>query len=279
MTPNAFDIQGHRGARGLFPENTIPGFIAALDIGVRTLEMDVVISKDRQVVVSHDPWFARAICLRPDGRRIPRFARRRHRLYDMTYDEIGAYDAGTLLHPEFPRQQCLSSAKPLLSDVIDVSERHVEATGRAPVFYSIETKSRRKWENIYHPDPSTFTRLLFEVLRAGGVLERSVIQSFDVRTLQCVKRMMPPLRLSLLVRRERARRLDRNLSALGFVPSIYSPDYRAVDAALIEQAHGRGLSIVPWTVNDPEHMVRLRDMGVDGLITDYPDVAVRELGN
>lgn len=278
MTPDAFDIQGHRGARGLFPENTIPGFIAALDIGVTTLEMDVVISKDRQVVVSHDPWFARAICLRPDGRRIPRFARRRHRLYHMTYEEIAAFDAGTLRHPDFPRQQCVSAAKPLLSQVIDASERHVEATGRDPVYYSIETKSRRKWEDIYHPDPTTFTSLLIDVLRTAGVLERSIVQSFDVRTLHCVKRMTPPLRLSLLVRRKRARRVDRRLSALGFVPSIYSPDHHAVDASLIEHVHGRGMSVIPWTVNDPERMVRLRDMGVDGLITDYPDAAVRELG-
>lgn len=277
MLPDSFDIQGHRGARGLYPENTIPGFRAALDFGVTTLEMDVVISKDRRVVVSHDPWIAAAICLQPDGRRIPYLRERRLRIYEMTYREIAAYDCGSLRHPRFRKQRNIRAAKPLLADVVNAAERHVHDTSREPVFYSIETKTRPDWDGIYHPDPDTFARLLLDVLEAGGIVERAIVQSFDVRTLQSVKRIDPSVRLSLLVDRKKVQGLEGNLDALGFVPAIYSPHHARVDRALVERARGRGLDVIPWTVNDVERMLYLRDLGVGGLITDYPDVAVREL--
>ncbi|MEX2399378.1 MAG: glycerophosphodiester phosphodiesterase family protein, partial [Rhodothermales bacterium] len=196
MTPASFDIQGHRGARGLYPENTIPGFLAALDLGIPTLEMDVVISRDERVVVSHDPWMARSICKKPDGSRIPILRERSLRIYEMPYREIAEYDCGTLPSKEFKEQAKIPAAKPLLLDVLESSERHIAETGRAAAFYSIETKSRPEWDGIYHPDPETFTRLLIAVLEDAGVTDRAIVQSFDVRTLRHVKRMNPSMRLS-----------------------------------------------------------------------------------
>lgn len=268
-----FDLQGHRGARGLAPENTIPSFFKALEIGVRTLEMDVVISKDEEVVVSHEPWFSRTICRLPDGRRIPFYRARDYRIFDMTYEMVVRFDAGSLPHPRFPRQKLESAPKPLLREVIRRSDAYAEKIGRALPDYSIETKSRPGWDGRYHPDPPTFTELLLAVLREEGVVDRSIIQSFDARTLQAARDAGEHARLSLLVTRRRAPHLDVNVNTLGFTPEIYSPDQRAVDARLVDQVHKRGMKMIPWTVNDLGRMRALKEMGCDGLITDFPDRA------
>ena len=278
MHPSTFDIQGHRGARGLHPENTIPGFMAALELGVTTLEMDAVISRDRRVVISHEPWFSRAICRQPDGRRIPILRQRRFRLFEMSYAEISRFDCGSLRHPHFPQQQPRPAPKPLLADVFARSEARAAELGRAPVFYSIETKAKPEWDGIYHPDPETFARLLLEEIEAAGVGERTIVQSFDVRTLRSMKRLAPSLRLSLLAERKQVRDIDGNVTLLGFEPDIYSPHHAPVDAVLVERAHEKGMDVIPWTVNDALRMKELVEMGADGVITDYPDVALRALG-
>lgn len=273
-TTAAFEIQGHRGARGLAPENTIPAFLTALEIGVPTLEMDVVITKDKEVVVSHEPWFSRSTCRLPDGRRIPFSQARSHRIFGMTYEEVCSYDAGSLQHPRFPDQKPASAPKPLLREVIRASDTYADEAGRARPDFSIETKSRPSWEGRYHPDPSTFARLLIDVLETEGVARRSIIQSFDVRTLQSARRSAGHIRLSLLVVHRRAHRLDDNLRSLGFTPEIYSPDQRAVGEQMVRRAHERGMRLIPWTVNDVARMRELKAMGCDGLITDYPDRAM-----
>lgn len=269
-----FEIQGHRGARGLAPENTIPAFLTALEIGVPTLEMDVVITKDEEVVVSHEPWFSRSICRLPDGRRIPYYQTRSHRIFAMTYEDVAAFDAGSLVHARFPDQKLESAPKPLLRDVIRTSNARADELGRPRPDFSIETKSRPSWEGRYHPDPSTFARLLIGVLEDEGVARRSIIQSFDVRTLREARRTAEHIRLSLLVIRRRAQRPAANLSRLGFTPDIYSPDQRAVDPPLVRRVHEQGMRLIPWTVNDLARMRELKAMGCDGLITDFPDRAM-----
>ena len=273
ISPPDFDVQGHRGARGLAPENTLPSFLRALELGVHTLEMDVVISADEQVVVSHDPWFSRAICLLPDGRRIPFHRARRHRLFDLEYERIACFDVGSLPHPDFPDQKLERASKPLLRDVIRKSDAYAGELGRPMPHYSIETKSRPAWEGRYHPPPEKFVRLLIDVLLEEGVAGRSIIQSFDGRTLREARRAGRPARLSLLLRRRDARRVDANLRRLGFTPQIYSPDHRAVNAMMVSRCHQKKMKVIPWTVNDPSRMLALKDMGCDGLITDYPDRA------
>lgn len=274
-TDDDFDVQGHRGARGLAPENTIAAFKRALELGVTTLEMDVVITKDEEVVVSHEPWFSRAISRLPDGRQIPFYEARSHRIFTMTYDEVSAYDVGSLPHPRFPDQKLESAPKPLLRDVIRASDAYANDLGRVLPAFSIETKSRRSWERRYHPGPSIFAGLLIGVLEDEGVAHRAIIQSFDPRTLQEARRKAEHIRLALLVTRRRALRLDANLGSLQFTPEIYSPDQRAVDEQLVRRVHEHGMKLIPWTVNDLERMRELKAMGCDGLITDYPDRAIR----
>lgn len=269
--PDGFDLQGHRGARGLAPENTIPAFRRALAIGVRTLELDVVIAGDGTVVVSHEPWMARTKCRTPSGERIDRGASKTHMIYEMTYDEVAAYDCGSLTLSDFPEQEPEPAPKPRLRDVIRAAESYVETHDRPPVFYNVETKSRPDWDETYHPTPAAFVDRVLAVVREEGVAPRVTLQSFDPRTLEAAHRRAAPVRTALLVGWSGDEGLTDNLSALSFVPDVYSPDARLVDEALVEAVHERGLTLVPWTVNEPEAMRRLLRLGVDGVITDYPN--------
>ena len=272
-TTDVFDVQGHRGARGLLPENTIPGFLRALDLGVATLEMDAVITADSLVVVSHEPWFSAAICLLPSGEPIQEKNERDYRIYEMPYDSVAAFDCGSRGNPRFPRQEPMAVSKPLLHDVIEAAEAYAAEHGLPDVRYNIETKSRPEWDDQFHPDPETFTRLLYDVLEEADVRERATIQSFDSRTLQVAHRLDPSLSLALLVAEEQGGRLEEQLDVLGFTPAIYSPAYRLVDEDLVQAAHEHGMLVIPWTVNTLDEMRHLQRLGVDGLITDYPDVA------
>lgn len=275
LTPAGFDLQGHRGARGLAPENTLPAFRKALDLGVTTLEMDVVISQDGRVVVSHEPWMNPAICTTPNGERIPDDEAQSHALYRMPYAEIAAYDCGSLQHPRFPEQEPESAKKPLLSEVIAMAEEAVDLGGRdRPVFYNIETKSRPSWEGAFHPDPKTFAQAVVDVVEDAGVARRATVQSFDPRTLRGVHRMDVPVRTALLVARSQEMGLAGALGQLGFTPHIYSPDHRLVTERLLRKASERGVQVIPWTVNAPDRMQHLVALGVDGLITDYPNRAL-----
>ena len=272
--PDDFDLQGHRGARGLLPENTIPAFLKALELGVTTLELDTVVAGDSTVVVSHEPWMSAGICSTPEGKPVPVLTQKRHRIYGMTYAEVARYDCGSRGNPRFPRQQKMAVAKPRLIDVIEAAEAYAAEHGLPPPRYNIETKARPEWDGTLTPPPETFTRLLYGVLVQAGVKDRATIQSFDVRTLQAARRLDPAWQTVLLIDRDADRGIAANLDALGFTPAVYSPDYRLVDAALVAEVHRRGMRLIPWTVNTAEAMQALVALGVDGLITDYPDVGV-----
>lgn len=271
LSPDGFDLQGHRGARGLMPENTIPAFRKALELGVTTLELDVAISKDDRVVVSHEPWMSSTICSLPSGEPIPTSQGRNYRIFEMTYEEIQQFDCGTRRHPNFPEQQTMEAHKPLLRDVIEMAETYMAEHQRAPVFYNIETKSLPGFDDRFHPGPKRFAQLVYDVVAEMNVTTRTTLQSFDMRTLQVAEEEGWPVRLALLIGQGEDEGLNQNIERLGFRPDIYSPDHRLVDQRMIIRAHGWGMDVIPWTVNDTSEMRRLHEMGVDGLITDYPN--------
>lgn len=277
QAPDGFDLQGHRGARGLAPENSLPAFRRALELEVTTLELDVVISGDGKVVVSHEPWMSDVICTTPDGEPVPEGSEREHNMFEMTYDEIKAYDCGSRAHPRFPEQVQEPVHKPLLRDVIDMAESYASTHDRGPLFYNVETKIRPKWEETFTPDPDAFADAVLQVLDDTGVMRRSTIQSFDPRTLIVANARKQPVRLALLIASSAEKGVPENLKMLPFTPDIYSPDYTLVTEAMIAGAHHRDMDVIPWTVNDPDEMERLVALGVDGLITDYPDRAVAVL--
>jgi glycerophosphoryl diester phosphodiesterase len=265
----AFDIQGHRGCRGLLPENTLPAFIHALDLGVRTLELDVVISHDNHVVVSHDPWMSARICSDPLGCSIEPDRERTLNIYRMELDEIRKYDCGSKQNPFFPEQKTVSTKKPTLAEMIEVCEFHVDKTKRAPAYYNIEIKSDPDWDNVFHPSPPLFCDLVYERIKELLAEGRVTIQSFDVRILQYWLQQWPETSLALLV--ENRNTIRQNLDLLGFRPRVYSPEYVLLSEQDIAYLHHEGMKVVPWTVNNKADMTRLISWGVDGMITDYPD--------
>jgi len=265
-----FELQGHRGARGLFPENSLEGFLAAVELQVNTLEMDVVISGDSQVVVSHEPWISSQICRPEDGR--PIAEGKGLNIFRMTYDEITRYDCGSLPHPDFPLQAKIPTVKPLLADVVTEVEANVKALELPPVNYNIEIKSNPDDDNIFHPEPATYVKLVYDEMVRSGIRDRTTVQSFDVRALQAMKQLDSSVPVSLLVYESNG--FENDLEKLGFTPEVYSPYFKLVDKELVRSCKQNGIRLIPWTVNEEEDMVRLIELGVDGIITDYPDIAL-----
>lgn len=267
--PMSFDWQGHRGCRGLMPENTIPAMLHAVDLGVTTLEMDAVITKDSQVILSHDPFFNHAITTKPDGSVVKESEEKSLTIYKMTYNEVSQFDVGMKAYPKFPQQKKIKAAKPRLSDVIDSVEAYTSAKKLPLKFYNIETKSKPASDNIFHPAPAEFVELIMQVIKEKKTEARTIIQSFDVRTLQYLHQNYPDIKTALLV--EDAGSVQEQIAKLGFTPNIYSPEYSLVNPLMVKQCKEIGMQIIPWTVNDVRKMKELKELGVDGLITDYPD--------
>lgn len=264
-----FDFQGHRGARGLLPENTIPSLIKALEFGVTTLEFDVVVSADSLIVLSHEPWFHHEISSWPDGRAVTLEESITLNMFQMTYYEIKSFDVGIRGHARFPDQQPMAVSKPLLKDAIKAVEAHILEHNMTPVWYNIETKSQPDGYNIFVPEPSVFVEILYAELKELGILDRTVIQSFDVNTLKEMRALDARVPLALLV--ENTFSIEHNLDLLGFIPEIYSPNFRLLDAAQVELAHSKGMKVIPWTINEISDMHAILELGVDGIITDYPN--------
>lgn len=266
----SFDKEGHRGCRGLYPENTIPAMLHAIDLGVTTLETDAVITRDKQVILSHEPFFNHEISTHPDGSPVTETAEKQLNIYQMDYAEIRRYDVGSRIHPRFPGQKKIKVSKPLLSDMIDSVEQYCLSNQKPFPQYNIETKTQPATDNIYHPGPAPFVELLVAVIREKKIEKRVIIQSFDIRTLQYLHTHYPDIRTALLV--EDAKPFTMQLRELGFIPTIYSPAFSLVTPLLVKQCHDAGISLIPWTVNDPAKIKALKKMGVNGVISDFPDL-------
>jgi len=274
---STFDVQGHRGARGLMPENTIPAFLKALKLGVNTLEMDTVVSKDNRLVVSHEPFFSSEISLDKNGAPIPVEKQTEFNLFKMNYSEIKLFDVGSLGNNRFPEQQKMKTYKPLLSEVFTETQRYIRTNRLKPVMYNIETKSTVQGDTTYHPAPAVFARLLYDEIIKSKMQKRVTIQSFDVRTLQEFKKFTVKMPLVLLV--ENKDGIEKNIEKLGFQPDVYSPHFSLVDELTVKYCREKKIKIIPWTVNETADMERMKKFALDGIITDYPDRAIKVFRN
>ncbi|MEO8794298.1 MAG: glycerophosphodiester phosphodiesterase [Daejeonella sp.] len=271
MAQKIIDIQGHRGCRGLMPENTVPAMLNALQLNVTTLEMDVVITSDKQVILSHEPFFSHEISLKPNSEPITEAEEKSFNIYKMTYDQTQTFDVGLKKHPRFPEQKKLAITKPLLSAVIDSAESFVSKNGLKKPFYNIEIKSAKEGDFIFHPAPEEYVKLVMKVIQEKNISDRVIIQSFDIRSLKIMHQNYPGIKTALLV--EDNADIKSQLKNLGFKPDIYSPDYNLLNLKMIKYCHKKGIKVIPWTVNTISEMTNLIRLGVDGLITDYPDIA------
>ncbi|MDE1147935.1 MAG: glycerophosphodiester phosphodiesterase [Azospirillaceae bacterium] len=287
------DIEAHRGGRALWPENTLQSFAHALSLGVTTLELDMNITKDGEVVISHERHLNPDLAKGPDGTYVtaptPAF-------FDLTLAQIKTYDVGQLrpgstYGSHFPDQRPIPGTKiPTLKEVIELVKR----SGNKTVKLNIETKIAPDHPED-SPAPEVFVDKVLAVLKAEKFEDRVIIQSFDWRTLQVVQQKAPAILTSYLTEQD-PREPSVSLTGTsawtaGFDPAthggtvpqaikaaggkIWSPLYTDVDAKLVDEAHGLGLTVIPWTVNKPEDIARLIDMGVDGIISDQP-VILRE---
>jgi glycerophosphoryl diester phosphodiesterase len=288
MSAGAFDLQGHRGARGLAPENTLPAFAAALSLGVSTLELDVAVTRDGVVVVCHDRR------LNPDFTRDARgkwISRPGPTVRSLSYAEIQTYDVGRIdpaneYARRWPDQKPIDGTRmPRLADVFALVLR----SGNTSVRFNIETKiSPLAPEETV--DPETFAKALIDVVRASGIAEQRVtMQSFDWRTLQVARRLAPAIETSCLTAQQTWMNNQGDASPWvagfqmkehGSVPRMvkaagcgtWSPFFGEIDKAKVDEAHALGLKVITWTMNEPAQMRQVIDLGVDGLITDRPDI-------
>lgn len=265
------EIHGHRGFRGAYPENTITSFKEAVKLGVDAIELDVVISKDSQVVVSHEPWFNYKICSEPDGANVK--TRKQHNLYKMDYSEIRKFDCGKRGNKDFLGQKHLPEYKPLLSEVIETMELYCKENKLPPVEYIIEIKCLKPGDDKWHPKPERFAKLVNDVISKYKINDRIYIQSFDTRSLQYFHKLQPDIRIGLLV--SNLGSVDHYINKLGFTPYMYNPSLKLIKKSIVMKAQAKGCKVMVWTVNSEKAMKQLIQMGVDGLITDYPDLALK----
>jgi glycerophosphoryl diester phosphodiesterase len=267
------EVQGHRGWRGAYPENTVLGFIQALELGVDVLEMDVVISGDGEVIVSHEPWINPEICQWSDA---SVFGKNRINIYHLTLDQIRQFDCGSKVINRFPAQQKVFSYKPTLQEVLDSVSYWAENHPNKPFSFNIEIKRRPEWDNQYCPPYRQFCNIVLKVIDTEGVRVRTVIQSFDMDVLEYIHNVAPDIPLAYLVEKGTIR---QNLTKLSFQPSIYSPAYALIDPDQIRYAKQLGMRVIPWTVNKERDIHKMIEWQVDGIISDYPERVLRLLNH
>ncbi len=264
------DWQGHRGARGLLPENTVPAFLKALEFEVTTLELDLAVSKDNILIVSHEPWMSEAICSKPDGSPVDSNEAKTLKIRDLTYEQIKQYDCGSRGNARFPQQQPMKVHKPSLADVVEAVRSHCKEKNRELPRFNIELKCLPEGYGIFTPHPEEFARLVLAEINRLGISDLTCLQSFDVQALQAIKKQSPQTVIALLV--ENLEGSEKNIERLGFTPDIYSPYYLLIRKKTVKKLHEQGIKVIPWTVNKEKAMRRLIRWGVDGIITDYPNL-------
>jgi glycerophosphoryl diester phosphodiesterase len=256
--PRPVKVQGHRGARAVQPENTIPAFEYAIAAGVDVLELDMAVTRDNVIVVSHDPYLEPPVCSGPQAKAVIR---------ELTLAEVRQWDCGAKPNPAFPRQQSVPGTRiPTLDDVFALAPK-------GSFDFNIETKIFADRPQLT-PPPEEFARMVLEKVRKYGLEKRIILQSFDFRTLHAMKKLAPGIRLAALYSGPAKDFVEIAREAGA---GIVSPEYHLVTPEQVKAAHVAGLTVIPWTPNQPEEWDRLMAAGVDAIITDDPAALIAHL--
>ncbi|TGK09672.1 glycerophosphodiester phosphodiesterase [Leptospira selangorensis] len=275
------DLQGHRGARGLKPENTWPAFEEALSQGMTTIELDTVLTKDQKIIIHHDSESNPALCTKKDGSDIISKS-----IYELTLAELKELDCGTKKNPKFPEQISVPGTELLTIQEFFEKVQTWERTGKRKVIpkFNIETKFPNDSDSqVSNEILEAHVNLLIKAIETAKVIDRATIQSFYLPAISLVKKKNPKIKTSALFsltypqgaamkfgfgnsRRELVLNQTKELKA-----DIISPYFLYVTDEFVSKAHSLGIKVIPWTVNDTKEMERLIEAGVDGIITDYPD--------
>jgi len=259
MIAAKIEVHGHRGARAAMPENSLPAFEYAIGLGVDVLELDVVVTKDDVLVVSHDPEMNPVHCVGPAGS--PKAIR------EMTYAQVQLWDCGAKANPEFPQQKAIPGTRvPSLDSVFALAKK-------GKFHFNVETKIFPNRPSLT-PTPERFAELMLAMIRKHGLEQRVIVQSFDFRTLKAMKHLAPEIRLSALLAFAPQ---DFVASAREAGATIVSPQYKLVTPEKVKVAHEAGLQVVPWTANTPADWDKLVAAGSDAIISDDPAALIEYL--
>lgn len=268
------EVIGHRGQVSKYPENSVEGFISLLKTGADALELDLVISGDKEVVVSHEPYMAAHYMLDPEGRRIKKSEEKNYRIYEMSYDSIRQFNYGSRFNIKFPFQKRISAYKPLLREVFEKLEANTPENNSQSLNYYLELKSEPAEYGITQPYPEEFADLVMEVVREKSMEERVVLKSFDARLLNEIHKNYPEVKISLLLYKTS---IEEGLSRLNFKPDIISPHFRQIKSReQVSVLQKQNYKVITWTVNRRRHIKRMMNLGVDGIISDYPEKVLKE---
>lgn len=262
------EVQGHRGARGRYPENSIPAFKHALEVGVDVLEFDLGVSKDNELIIAHDPFINEEQCLDSKKKKI----KEKIPLRMLTLSQIKAYRCGTLTHPRFPKQKKLEVTYATLREVFELV-RNSKLGVAQTVRFNIETKIIPAYSE-YFPSPFQFAQLVVNLAKEYDFIDRIVLQSFDHRTLSEVKKIEPRIKISPLVENTL---LNLTAMAKDLNAEIVSPNHLWITPEDIQTLHQANIQVIPWTANEEKDWERLIALKVDGIITDYPEELISYL--
>lgn len=261
-------LQGHRGCRGHFPENSLSAFKHAIGLGVDAIELDIVISKDNKIIVAHEPYMPANLCLKPDGTNIREDEEKSFNLYQMTASEIAKWTFGTLPYDAFAQQKKVVSHRLELAELLNLLDKdeldyHPQLT--------IEIKSHPNGDGIFHPKPEQYAELVLAAIEMLPEHWPVALQSFDLRIIKALDKQQSPFPL-IVLNDDKKVEIEDICDDLKFVPEGYGLKHSLIDENAVEACLSLGIELSAWTVNEKKETERLFGLGVRNIITDYPEL-------
>ena len=269
---NHFEIHAYRGGRGWMPENTIAACIESIRKGATNLHIDVLMCADGELVAAQDALLSARHYIHAEAAPFTLHENAVYNIYQMNYEQVMQFECGLKKQHGFPDQQLVKSSIPLLRQLIDRVEKFVIWNRRRPVHYNFEIQSFAGGDDLFHPKPELFVLALYDLMRQKAIVNRSLIQSSDVRVLKVIRRIEPEIKISFSTT-EYSWELEHTMLK-ELKPDYVSPDFRIVNRSLVELLHSRNIKIIPRVVNEILDINEMKQLGTDGVLTDYPDRAV-----